>query len=69
MGFKDKGSLIPNDWITIDLTVAENYLEVSVNGEPRGRIEGDYAGQSDILAIAAHHSIVTVSAFRVSEGK
>jgi hypothetical protein len=67
VAFKGKGKVTANEWQNILLTFSEHDVEASVNGELRGKIEGNYKGLRDVLQVHnSAGSTVQIQAFRVA---
>jgi hypothetical protein len=60
---------VPTDqWVRIILTVTDAQMEVSVDGQSKGRLAGIYGGLSGKLMIASSQgSVVTVNSFRLRQ--
>jgi len=65
-GIKGKGRVPTDTWVRIALAVSDTQMQVSVNGQLRGKISGNYEGLSRNLSIhSSQGSVVTVKAFRL----
>ena len=62
-GFEDKGDLSPDQWYEIEIT--DTRLTVSVDGQMRGEVQGDYSTAAGRIGIGpGFGSTVTVDWFK-----
>ena len=67
---KGKGKIVPNQWQTIILSVADDHADIFVNGELRGQIKENFKGLKGPLAVTnAAGSTVTLEFLRVARAE